>query len=213
MHVSKAIASTVYFAYGSNLWLEQMTQRCPTSSYLGIARLNDYRWMINSRGYANVVSSDPPPLTTSNAATTDTASFVYGMVYSLLPTDEARLDVNEGVPNAYTKEYLSVDFWPCGKNDSDTVVVDIDAQEAQKIDMLVYIDRVRTVDSTPKKEYIYRMNMGIADALRMGVPRAYVDDVMRRFIPAPEEVGEDRDSQELAGRQALKFQDEGVLST
>lgn len=211
MHVSKAIASsTVYFAYGSNLWLEQMTQRCPTSTYLGIARLNDYRWIINSRGYANIVSSPPPPSQISNTATTD--NLVYGMVYSLLPTDEARLDINEGVPYAYTKEYLSVDFWPSGGNDSRRTV-DVDAEAAQKTEMLVYIDRVRTVESTPKKEYIYRMNMGIVDALKMGVPRAYVNEVMRRFIPEPEEVGEDREIEELAGRQAVRFHDESFLST
>lgn len=50
--------ATLYFGYGSNLWKHQMVQRCPTSKYLGIARLNDYRWIINERGYANVVQKN-----------------------------------------------------------------------------------------------------------------------------------------------------------
>lgn len=46
--------TNLYFGYGSNLWKAQMQSRCPTSKYLGIARLNGYRWIINKRGYANV---------------------------------------------------------------------------------------------------------------------------------------------------------------
>ena len=46
--------ATIYFGYGSNLWREQMKQRCPQSEYLGVARLNNYTWLINERGYANV---------------------------------------------------------------------------------------------------------------------------------------------------------------
>jgi hypothetical protein len=34
---------TLYFGYGSNLWLHQMQLRCPTSQYLGVARLPNYR--------------------------------------------------------------------------------------------------------------------------------------------------------------------------
>lgn len=36
---------------------------------------------------------------------------VYGLVYSLTPSDEQALDLNEGVPYAYTKQMLSVKFW------------------------------------------------------------------------------------------------------
>ncbi|KAL9584321.1 MAG: hypothetical protein Q9203_004702, partial [Teloschistes exilis] len=41
---------TLYFAYGSNLWLHQMSLRCPSSVYVGVARLPNYRWIINARG-------------------------------------------------------------------------------------------------------------------------------------------------------------------
>jgi len=52
--------ATVYLGYGSNLWQAQMNRRCPTSEYLGVGRLNGYRWMINERGYANVVNTSEP---------------------------------------------------------------------------------------------------------------------------------------------------------
>lgn len=237
MRVPKALTTTttttttLYFAYGSNLWLDQMTQRCPTSNYVGIARLNDYRWMINSRGYANIVSTNPttipPTISTSNVTTTSSSSapaennnhHVYGLVYSLQPTDEAQLDINEGVPYAYTKEYLSVDFWPTSSSSGTNItvvdVVELEAQAQQqqvqqkKEMMLVYVDRIRTVDSRPKKEYVYRMNMAIEDALKMGVPKHYIDGVLRKFIPELDDVGGvDRDVEELATRQAFRFHDE-----
>jgi hypothetical protein len=52
--------------------------------------------------------------------------------------------------------------------------------------MLVYIDRKRNQGGhAPRAEYVHRMNMGIRDALREGVPRGYVEGVLREYIPAP----------------------------
>lgn len=188
------VSSTLYFGYGSNLWLHQMAQRCPTSTYEGIARLPDYRWMINSRGYANVVEASTP------VSGNKYDNVVFGLVYTLLEEDEERLDKNEGVPYCYTKEDLEVDFWP-SKNESESVDV---SKPSEKRKMLVYIDRERVKDSMPKKEYIYRMNMGIKDAVKVGVPEKYVDSVMRKFIPEKD----DQDVQQFAMKQALAFEDE-----
>jgi len=46
---------SLYFAYGSNLDSDQMRDRCPGSTEVGIARLLDYEFRINSRGVATVV--------------------------------------------------------------------------------------------------------------------------------------------------------------
>ncbi|KAJ9635778.1 hypothetical protein H2201_000228 [Coniosporium apollinis] len=193
---SMSSTPTLYFGYGSNLWLHQMAQRCPTSEYLGIARLPNYRWIINDRGYANVIQCRVP------SDTKDPVEEVYGLVYSLLENDEMRLDVNEGVPVAYTKEFLETEFWPAEKGgEGGRVNV---TRESQRTEMLVYIDRERTEDDVPKKEYCFRMNEGIKDAVRMGVPQDYVDRVIRRFIPAKS----DEEAEELAREQALDFQDE-----
>ena len=211
---------TLYFGYGSNLWLHQMQLRCPTSQYLGVARLPNYSWIINDRGYANVVergeaetkveaeakdqAADQAAAKAGNSSTATDA--VYGLLYSLLPPDEARLDVNEGVPEAYTKETLGVDFWASDPRVEDGWV-DV-SRPAQGRDALVYIDRKRVTGSRPKKEYVYRMNMGIRDAVKMGVPRGYVDAVMRKFIPDEGEEREEGEVERVAMKQALNFVDE-----
>lgn len=191
--------ATIYLGYGSNLWQAQMDRRCPTSEYLGIGRLNGCRWMINERGYANVVNTSEPArmLPGSSIPITNVS---YGLVYSLQPKDEEGLDINEGVPIAYEKEYLSADFWPI-RNDGKPIDV---RDRPEKVDMLVYINRKQVTDSKPKDEYVYRMNMGIKDAIKEGVPQEYVDKTMRRFIPS-----KDYDEvREVAEQKALSLEDE-----
>lgn len=177
-----------------------MLKRCPDSRYEGIARLKGYRWIINSRGYANVVE-------TSDDKDGDV---VWGLVYSLSSSDEENLDRNEGVPEAYTKEVMVVDFWPATSSNSGSCrggKPDVQADPEERT-MLVYIDRKRTQPDSPKREYVYRMNMGIRDAVAEGVPGFYVEGVMRKFIP-PEGDGDGDGSVEgLAGRQAVEFVDE-----
>lgn len=84
-----------YFAYGSNMWRDQMRKRCPQSRLLGPAELHGYRWIINARGYANIVA--------------DVQDRVMGLVYVISATDEAALDRFEGVTQGnYRKETLEV---------------------------------------------------------------------------------------------------------
>lgn len=84
-----------YFAYGSNLWREQMRLRCPDARCLGTGRLTGFRWLITSRGYASMVRS-----------TDDT---VFGTVYLLSEADERSLDRYEGVAEGcYRKEQVIV---------------------------------------------------------------------------------------------------------
>ncbi|KAF8872868.1 Butirosin biosynthesis, BtrG-like protein [Infundibulicybe gibba] len=152
---------TLYFGYGSNLWLDQMKRRCPKSIYIGLAVLRDWRWIIVTPGYANVV---PSP-----------GDVVYGEVYQLTPEDEATLDRFEGVPNDYVKQVHQVQI--AGP------IVDFFKKDVVSIPALVYVDVLRTKEGSPRKEYIHRMNMAIADALQLGVPETYINDNLRRFIP------------------------------
>ena len=198
--------STIYFGYGSNLWRQQMEQRCPHSEYKGVARLNDYKWLINERGYANVVeiprhksleAEEEPSLSSAKAYEDE----VWGLVYTLQPSDEARLDRNEGVPIAYTKEWLVCDFWSVEDGAGPANLT----AKPEQVDMLVYINREQVTPSAPKKEYIYRMNKGIDDAVDEGVPEKYVEKVVRKFIP---ESGVGEDVEGLARKQAAKFEEE-----
>ena len=165
-----------------------MSLRCPSSHFLGLGRLQGFRWLINDRGYANV---DP---------SSGSESCVYGLIYRLSPSDEHTLDLNEGVPVAYTKELLPVEFWA---SRGGATPIDMTGR-AERRQMLVYIDRTRVRDDRPKEEYIYRMNMGIQDGVRQGIPQDYVDQVLRQFIP----IRDNAEVEELARRQALKFEDE-----
>ena len=86
---------TLYFAYGSNLWLEQMLKRCPDAKVFSKGILKGYRWIISARGYANVVKSVNDP--------------VYGIIYEISELDERKLDRCEGVAGgSYRKEYMPI---------------------------------------------------------------------------------------------------------
>jgi gamma-glutamylcyclotransferase (GGCT)/AIG2-like uncharacterized protein YtfP len=84
-----------YFAYGSNMDITQMRDRCPGSGMIGKAELVGFRFIINSRGVATVVPDD--------------SSVVCGVLWKLSEEDEARLDSYEGVEyGTYSKENFRV---------------------------------------------------------------------------------------------------------
>ncbi|KAI3322946.1 hypothetical protein HD806DRAFT_523166 [Xylariaceae sp. AK1471] len=182
----------LYFAYGSNLSTTQMQQRCPLSTPIGLAHLGGWTWIINERGYANIVENghhqDQHPATDGAADQNEShdgdtswdgkseitpGPGVYGLVYRLHPLDEATLNEYEGVPDAYERKMLDFEWVAAGATD-------------EKIQVLVYVDFKRITPSAPKEEYIGRMNVGIEEAVeKWELPVTYVEDVMRPFIPAP----------------------------
>ena len=124
----------LHFAYGSNLSFAQMDSRCPENTQMGIGILHGYRWIISSRGYANVVKSD--------------SDYVMGRIYKINKRDEDRLDEKEGfnsIPSCYDKETLSI-------------IVD-----GVSCDCFVYVDPV-IQEGHPKNEYIDRINVGLVDS-------------------------------------------------
>ena len=64
-----------------------MAMRCPESKKLGIARFSGYRWIITTRGYANVVESAHDE--------------VEGVIFEISDSDEVSLDKYEGVANGF----------------------------------------------------------------------------------------------------------------
>lgn len=160
----------LYFAYGSNLSTEQMRTRCPTSTAIGLGFLPGWRWLINERGFANVLPPSSPAPTPADAA-----GGVFGLLYLLPPRDEESLDVFEGVPDSYDKVQCQVRW-----------VRDGDAKEipggGQVVTSLVYVDEKRVQESEPRDEYIGRMERGIEDVVRnWGMEEEYANRVMRRY--------------------------------
>lgn len=151
---------------------------------------------------------------------------VWGMMYSLEEEDEKLLDEREGVPVAYRKEWIECEFWTVPEaaaasasssreeeeglvkkeeeGEDDTTAekkkkrkpADI-TKRPGKEKMLVYINREMTDEGEIRKEYISRMNCGIKDAVKEGLPREYVEQVLRRWIPA--DGGEEEEEKKRVG--------------
>jgi gamma-glutamylcyclotransferase len=180
----------LYFAYGSNLSTEQMRQRCPYSTPVGLAHLRGWRWFINGRGYANVaqvVESDDEGEGNGKgkgkAKEVEEGEGVYGLLYLLPPQDEERLDGYEGVPWAYQKFQVDVK-WARKSNDDDKEDEDMyeEEEDEEPLRALVYVDGERVEDGPPREEYVDRMEKGIEDGIEnWGLDEGYADRVMRKF--------------------------------
>ncbi|KAI5459945.1 PrpF protein-domain-containing protein [Mariannaea sp. PMI_226] len=181
----------LYFAYGSNLSTEQMRQRCPFSTPVGLAYLEGWKWFINGRGYANVAQLDgdaeereedgvryAESKGKGKGRAVQEEKGVYGLLYLLPPQDEERLDGYEGVPYSYQKFQVEVK-WARKPSDSDSFEVDDDEEVLRA---LIYVDTERMEDGPPREEYIGRMERGIEDAVEnWGMDEDYADRVMRRL--------------------------------
>jgi gamma-glutamylcyclotransferase len=133
--------SKFYFAYGSNLWRKQMQDRCPEHHVIGNGILKGYRWIISTRGYANIVKS--------------TLDEVHGIVYEISESDERSLDHYEGVQSgAYRKEIMIVEV----DSQSRECLVYVDPVEKEGRPKQEYIDRINKgiSDSKLPSEYIDR---------------------------------------------------------
>ena len=84
-----------YFAYGSNMDMEQMRWRCPDAKRIDTAVLHGWKFALDEVGYATVVP--------------EAGASVPGLLWTLTDADEAELDTYEGVRyNCYEKVTLSV---------------------------------------------------------------------------------------------------------
>ena len=88
----------LYFAYGSNINLEQMADRCPAAEVVGTAVLDGYELLFrgNRSGYG-VATIEPQP-----------GKQVHGLLWKLTPECEQSLDFYEGYPRLYGKEDITV---------------------------------------------------------------------------------------------------------
>ena len=88
----------LYFAYGSNLNHEQIQIRCRDSKYIKNIFLEGYKLSFcavsRSYGVANIVKK--------------TGSKVPGGLWKISESDEKELDIYEGYPTLYTKDYFKL---------------------------------------------------------------------------------------------------------
>jgi len=92
---------------------------------------------------------------------------VYGLVYELTLGNEDTMDKTEV---SYTKQTVRIELEVNGKKTL-----------AQG---LIYLDKNNLGEGTPTDGYITVMNVAIKDAVAGGVPQWYIDEYIRKFIPA-----------------------------
>ncbi|KAI8945411.1 hypothetical protein F4801DRAFT_594171 [Xylaria longipes] len=182
----------LYFAYGDNLWLEQMAKRCPDSVYIGRAVLQDHYWHINRRGVAMIAPRS--------------GFTVHGLVYEITDHDETRLDRSGHVHGAYSKAYKRVNLYEASealqmntrwmvKDGGPKKVIKIaqhlstptsEWREYGTADVIVYFSESFVRYGQARDDYIDQMNCGIRDAISLGVPAAYFKHAVRTWIPKRE---------------------------
>lgn len=87
-----------YFAYGSNMNLDQMEFRCPDAEVVGNVRLEGYRLAFAGRNPGNGVAT----------ILSEEGSHVDGVLWKITPRCEESLDHYEGYPFLYGKEMVAV---------------------------------------------------------------------------------------------------------
>ena len=50
------------------------------------------------------------------------------------------------------------------------------------VKVLAYVDELRTGEGEIRRNYVGRMNRGIEESVALGLPRSWVDKVMRRWV-------------------------------
>lgn len=90
--------TTLYFAYGSNMNLHQMEDRCPDAQVVGNVHLEGYRLAFRGNGSGCGVATILP----------EPGSRVEGVLWRVSGEDERNLDCYEGYPRLYGKETIRV---------------------------------------------------------------------------------------------------------
>ena len=156
----------LHFAYGSNLWFEQMQARCSEHKKIGKGILKDYRWIIavrkNRKPAANIIISK--------------GDFVEGYVFELSKKDEENLDRYEG--KSYKKINLEIEIGLVYK----TCMVYVDKKNISQAEDI----EKESVNTNQYKctvgclcTYGSRINKGIRESQ---LSKKYVEKFIREFI-------------------------------
>ncbi len=149
----------LYFAYGSNLDCRQMRDRCRSSRFISIARLEGHRLAFSRKsinrkcGVADVVEAS--------------RESVWGVVYEIADGDVARLDIDEGfragrATNSYERVFKEV------------VLVDFGGGRAVRVE--TYVAKPQPQPPLPNRAY---MEQVISGARFWNLPAQYIERLER----------------------------------
>lgn len=108
---------TYYLAYGSNLSMGQMAERCPDAVYVGTAEIPDYRLLFKGSLTGSYLTIEKKK-----------GSNVSVLVWKISEKDERNLDRYEGCPAFYYKKKMKVSMKSL-----------LDGSELGEIEAIVYI--------------------------------------------------------------------------
>jgi gamma-glutamylcyclotransferase (GGCT)/AIG2-like uncharacterized protein YtfP len=144
------VETVFYFAFGSNMDSQRMTNRGVNFKSRRAAKLSGYKLVFNKtgsngQGYANIVSEEN--------------GTVEGVLYETDESSLAKLDRFEGVPTHYYKDWLSVE-----------------TRKGQKIWAVVYIAQPTMCKAglLPTKDYLGHLLAG-----KSFLSQAYYDDLRK----------------------------------
>lgn len=116
-------ADRYYFAYGSNMDLNQMASRCPNSRYISVGCIHNYR-LVFKNTFATIIPAD--------------GYEVPIVIYKISKSDEDILDRYEHVPNSYYKV---------------TATINPSEENEDSMDGLLYIMQPVSSYSLPSNNY------------------------------------------------------------
>ncbi|KAF2194268.1 hypothetical protein K469DRAFT_195015 [Zopfia rhizophila CBS 207.26] len=187
-------AGELYFAYGSNMHLQQMAARCGDSTLFAKGILRNYRWQTNSRGGGNVIEGNQE-------------DFVEGIVFTVSPSDVRALRRYEGVEQQiFVERKFDIEVERVldtaleGRKPADVAKIlaqynsgqskvpdkfshdkpstsKAEEPEGEKVfrKALVYISYKYQLPGDIREEYIARMQLAMADARMLGVSKNYLE--------------------------------------
>lgn len=148
--------SFLYFAYGSNMSLAQMRERCPAHERVGIAKLS---------GYALCFPRSSPIRLCGVAGIEERGSSeVWGVVYRLNAIDLATLDKREG--------YDAAAAFQINRYNRREVTVLLEGDPSRPAACLVYLARSEPGVHVPSSAYLGTMVEGAAEN---GLPAGYIE--------------------------------------
>lgn len=96
--MAKAKVKQLYFAYGSNMNLNQMKKRCPKAKVVSAVTLPDYALAFNGKTSGWGVATIKP----------EKKSVVNGLLWEITAVCEKSLDIYEGYPTLYGKHTVTI---------------------------------------------------------------------------------------------------------
>ena len=160
---------TIYLAYGSNLNMEQMKYRCPDAKAVGASVIEgfklNFRGTRRGSGFANIERCR--------------GSRVPVGIWKISSDDELNLDMYEGYPHLYIKDYVAFNYG----NKTYTG--------------LVYIMRPGHPVLAPAKWYEDTIRTGYYD---FGIDTQPLDDALENIYELKKQADEWRSYYELSGK-------------